>query len=61
MDIVIVPMIVTAPSQIVLTTDFSPSAMAAVPITGRLARIFKAKVTLLHIAAPPCPVLTTSS
>lgn len=39
----------TAPAQIVLTTDFSPTAMAAVPITARLARMFKAKVTLLHI------------
>jgi nucleotide-binding universal stress UspA family protein len=48
-DIVIVSMITTAPTQIVLATDFSPSAMAAVPITGRLARIFKAKVTLLHV------------
>ena len=39
----------TAPTQIVLSTDFSPSAMAAVPITARLGRIFKTEVTLLHI------------
>ncbi len=39
----------TAPAQIVLTTDFSPTAMAAVPVTVRLAQMFKAKVTLLHI------------
>lgn len=39
----------TTPNQIVLATDFSPSAMAAVPIAGKFARIFHAKVTLLHI------------
>jgi nucleotide-binding universal stress UspA family protein len=39
----------TTPNQIVLATDFSPSAMAAVPVAGKFAQIFDAKVTLLHI------------
>ncbi len=39
----------TTPTQIVLATDFSPAAMTAVPVTVSFARLFNAKVTLLHV------------
>jgi nucleotide-binding universal stress UspA family protein len=37
------------PDQIVLATDFSPASTAALSIASRVARIFKAKVTILHV------------
>jgi nucleotide-binding universal stress UspA family protein len=37
------------PNQIVLATDFSPASSAAVSIAGRVARIFKAKVLVVHV------------
>src|SRR6266568_7672699 len=39
----------TIPDQIVLATDFSPASDAALSTARGLARIFNAKVTLLHI------------
>lgn len=37
------------PDQIVLATDFSPASSAALSIAGRVARIFKAKVLVVHV------------
>lgn len=37
------------PDQIVLATDFSPASSAALSIAGRVARIFKAKVLVIHV------------
>jgi nucleotide-binding universal stress UspA family protein len=38
-----------APDEIVLATDLSPASAAAVNVVRELARLFKAKVVLLHI------------
>lgn len=37
------------PGQIVLATDFSPASSAALSIAGRLARIFNAKILVVHV------------
>jgi len=37
------------PDQIVVATDFSPASITALSIASRVARIFKAKVTILHV------------
>src|SRR5215469_304173 len=37
------------PKQIVVATDFSRASIAAVSVASRMAKIFKAKITLLHI------------
>jgi nucleotide-binding universal stress UspA family protein len=37
------------PNQIILATDFSPASSAARSIAGRVARIFNAKVLVVHI------------
>jgi nucleotide-binding universal stress UspA family protein len=39
----------TIPDQIVLATDFSHASTAAVPVADKLARLFKVKVTILHV------------
>lgn len=39
----------TAPSQIVVATDFSPASIAAVSFASKMAQVFKVKVTLLHV------------
>lgn len=37
------------PDQVIVATDFSPASAAALAIAARVARIFKTKVTILHI------------
>ena len=37
------------PDQIVLATDFSPASSAALSVAGRVARLFKAKVLVVHV------------
>jgi nucleotide-binding universal stress UspA family protein len=38
-----------SPSQIILATDFSPASSAARSIAGRVARIFNAKILVVHV------------
>lgn len=37
------------PDQIVLATDFSPASSAALSVAGRVARLFKAKILVVHV------------
>lgn len=37
------------PDQVIVATDFSPASAAALAIASRVARIFKVKITILHV------------
>jgi nucleotide-binding universal stress UspA family protein len=37
------------PDQVIVATDFSPASVAALSIASRVARIFRARVTILHV------------
>ena len=39
----------TLPNQIIAATDFSPASSQAVSVASRMARTFKAKLTLFHV------------
>lgn len=37
------------PDQVIVATDFSPASAAALSIASRVARVFKVKITVLHV------------